>query len=73
MYGYALPHWVLQVRDRKRGARREALVIYPTCVDPALQGLAIVNLVCRIVRGALAGNWQGNYAARQCERSAFTM
>ena len=60
MHGYAFSHWVLQVRDRKRGARREALVIYPTGMDPALQGLAIVNLVSRIARDAIAGSRQRN-------------
>ena len=58
MYGYALPRWVLQVRDRKRGAGRETLIIYPTCMDPALQGLAIVNLVSHIARDVVAGSGQ---------------
>lgn len=73
MHGYAFSHWVLQVRDRKRGACGEAIIIHPMRMDTALQGLAIVNLVSLIARDAIAGSRQRNYAARQCKRSAFTM
>ena len=36
MHGYAFSHWVLQVRDRKRGACGEAIIIHPMRMDTAL-------------------------------------
>ena len=42
-------------------------------MDAALQRLAISDLVRRIPKDAVSGNGHGNYAARQCARSALTM
>ena len=72
MHGYASSRWVRQVFDRKSGARGNAIGTHLMCVDAPLQGLVIGNPVSGMVRDAVAGTWQENYAARQCARKALT-